>query len=76
MPSGCSWCGRIGRAMDFHPGGHDVEDGDSRHGNDPNGIVGYFAVLVRSGADIFVLEDRLRFGGRSYISVSGPACTS
>ena len=23
-------------------------------------------VLVRSGADIFVLEDRLRFGGRSY----------
>ena len=27
-------------------------------------------VLVRSGADIFVLEDRLRFGGRSYISPS------
>ena len=27
-------------------------------------------VLVRSGADIFVLEDRLRFGGRTYISPS------
>ena len=25
---------------------------------------------MRSGADIFVLEDRLRFGGRSYISPS------
>ena len=27
-------------------------------------------VLLRTGAAIFVLEDRLRFGGRSYISPS------
>ena len=27
-------------------------------------------VLVRSNASIFVLEDRLRFGGRSYVSPS------
>ena len=60
--------GRFWRAVDFHPGDHDVEDGDSGHGNVPSGIIGHFP--AKTWWTTTAASDRPTLGAATFVDLA------